>query len=123
MPVYRQPRALHFAPGTEVEKHFHDHDETWLVTRGSCRAYQVDRDGRREEFDLHAGDVWMIEAGVEHGCIPAAQGGVDIFPFPGTIPAGAHRPGHYSMEQERYLPTLRVEKTPLARYPEPAGHA
>ena len=97
-----------------MEKHFHDHDETWIIMGGACRAFMVDRDGRRDEFDLHAGDLWMIEAGVEHGCTPLGDG-VSIFPFPGTLPEGSHPPGHYYVEREGYLPTLRVVRTPLDR--------
>lgn len=116
MPLYKQPRPITFTPATPVEKHFHDHDETWLVMGGSARAFMVDREGKESEFLIEAGDVWMVEAGVEHGCEPLGEG-VLIFPFPGTIPEGSHRPGHYYMEREGYLPTLRVEKTPLGRYP------
>lgn len=115
MPVYRNPKPIHFTPKNPVEKHFHDHDETWIITAGRARALMVDRDGKREEFDLAAGDIWMVEAGVEHGCDPYEEG-VDIFPFPGTIPRGSHKPGHYYLEKEGYLPTLVVEKQPLDRY-------
>jgi hypothetical protein len=117
VPVYKKPEAFKFTPENPVEKHFHDHDETWIITRGKCNAYAIDREGKREDFVLEAGDIWMVETGVEHGCDPC-EGGVDIFPFPGTIPEGSHQPGHYYMEKERYMPTLRVEKTPIDRYPE-----
>ncbi len=119
MPVYKQPQAIHFTPENPVEKHFHDHDETWVVAGGRCKAFMIDHAGNHEEFVLEAGDIWMVEAGVEHGCEPA-EGGVDIFPFPGTIPEGSHAPGHYYMEQEQYMPTLTVTKTPLDRYKEGA---
>ncbi len=115
MPVYRQPKPIHFTPRTPVEKHFHDHDETWVITAGRCRAFLIDRDGAASEFDLEAGDIWMVEAGVEHGCTPD-EGGVGIFPFPGTLPVGSHAPGHYYMEREGYLPTLHVTKAPTDRY-------
>jgi len=122
MAIYKRPKPIHFPPDTPVEKHFHDHDETWIILGGRCRAFMIDRSGERSEFLLEAGDVWMIEAGVEHGCEPLDDG-VDIFPFPGTIPDGSHQPGHYDMERERYLPTLRLEKTPLDRYPVGADDA
>lgn len=121
MPVYKQPKPLIFSATQAVEKHFHDHDETWLVTAGRCTAFMVDRTGRKEEFELTAGDVWMVEAGVEHGCQPGPAG-VSIFPFPGTIPEGSHTPGHYYMEKENYLPTLRVARSPLTRYNTASGH-
>ncbi|MDP7447728.1 MAG: cupin domain-containing protein, partial [Candidatus Latescibacteria bacterium] len=98
-----------------VEKHFHDHDETWIVTRGKCTAFMVDLEGVESEFPLEAGDVWMVEAGVEHGCDPL-DGGVWIFPLNGSLPEGSHKPGHYYMEQENYLPRLTVEKVATDRY-------
>jgi len=64
---------------------------------------------------LNAGDIWMIEAGIEHGCDPIDPE-VLIFPFAGTIPEGSHAPGHYYMEKENYMPTLKVVKTPIERY-------
>jgi hypothetical protein len=82
---------------------------------GSARAFMVDRDGKRSEFTLEGGDIWMVEAGVEHGCDPIDDE-VLIFPFPGTIPEGSHKPGHYYMEKERYMPTLQVDKKPCDRY-------
>lgn len=116
MAIYRQWKPLKFTQQTPVEKHYHDYDETWVISRGRCRAYLIDHEGKREEFDLEAGDIWMVEAGVEHGCDPAEEG-VDIFPFAGTIPGGSHEPGrHYYMEQDHYIPRLVVEKTPTDRY-------
>lgn len=115
MPLYRSPKPIQFSPSQPVEKHFHDHDETWLIVSGSCRAFMIDRDGVSAQFELSAGDVWMVEAGVEHGCDPLGDG-VSIFPFPGTIPVGSHEPGHYYMEREGYMPTLHVVKVPIARY-------
>ncbi len=117
MPVYKKYQPFHFTKESPVEKHFHDHDETWVITKGSCKAYSIDRDGTRSDFILEAGDIWMVEAGVEHGCDPGEEG-VDIFPFPGTIPEGSHEPGHYYMEKERYMPTLKLAKEPIDRYPE-----
>lgn len=114
MPVFRQPRGHLFTPGNPVEMHFHDEDETWLVQEGRCRARQVDRDGKEEVFDLAAGDVWMVEAGVMHGCRPAPEG-CRIFPFFGSIPDGSHAPGHYYMHKEKYMPTLVVRKDPIQR--------
>ncbi|HPO10908.1 MAG TPA: hypothetical protein PLZ55_19675 [bacterium] len=118
MPVYKNPQPNHFTRENPVEKHFHDHDETWIIMGGKANAYRIDRDGTRSEFLLEKGDIWMVEAGIEHGCDPIGEEGVDIFPFPGTIPEGSHKPGHYYMEQEHYMPTLKVEKTPIDRYRE-----
>ncbi|MFC1582273.1 hypothetical protein ACFL4W_01920 [Planctomycetota bacterium] len=115
MVVYRKPKPYQFTPEKPVEKHFHDHDETWIIMGGKCTAYLIDRQGKEEEFELMAGDVWMVEAGVEHGCNPAPEG-VHIFPFPGTLPPGCHEMGHYYMEKEGYMPTLQLVKTPLDRY-------
>ena len=114
MPVYKNPKPYRHTEQNPVEKHFHDHDETWIIMGGRAKAFMVDRDGRHSEFVLEEGDVWMIEAGVEHGCQPIGE--VLIFPFPGTIPEGSHRPGHYYMEKEGYMPTLYVRKDPIDRY-------
>jgi len=116
MPVYKKPEAFHYSPDSPIDIHFHDYDETWIVTRGRCDAFMVDRDGARAEFPLEEGDVWMVEAGTQHGCKPLPPDGVDFIPVSGTIPVGSHEPGHYHMEEERYLPTLRLEKVPLDRY-------
>jgi len=122
MPVYRQPEPFHFTPENPVEKHFHDHDETWVVTKGKCTAFMIDLNGEYSEFPLEAGDIWMVETGVEHGCNPAEEG-VWIFPFPGTIPEGSHEPGHYYVDREHYLPSLKVVKTPTDRYLKEKGDA
>ncbi len=115
MPLFKQPKGFLFTKEHPVEKHFHDHDETWIIMDGRATAFMVDRDGRRVEFLIEKGDIWMVEAGVEHGCSPFDEG-VVIFPFSGTIPVGSHKPGHYYMEKEGYLPTLKVEKQPIDRY-------
>ncbi|GMV66745.1 MAG: hypothetical protein KJ050_03070 [Candidatus Omnitrophica bacterium] len=115
MPVFKKPQPGRFTVEHPVEKHFHDHDETWIMMGGRCRAYMIDREGNREEFILEEGDIWMIEAGIEHGCDPI-DGDCYIFPFAGTIPEGSHQPGHYYMEKEQYMPTLVCRKTPLDRY-------
>lgn len=118
MPVFRNPQPYHFTFANPVEKHFHDQDETWVIMEGKCKAFMVDRDGARSEFMLEAGDIWMVEAGVEHGCEAVDDAGVKIFPFMGSTAEGSHEPGHYYMEKERYMPTLYVKKTPVDRYAE-----
>lgn len=116
MPFFKQPQGFRFDATRPVEKHFHDHDETWIVMGGRGNAYMIDRDGERSDFVIEKGDIWMIEAGIEHGCDPIDEAGCTIFPFSGTIPVGSHSPGHYYMEKEKYMPTLKVEKTPIDRY-------
>ncbi|MBU7004981.1 MAG: hypothetical protein HXS50_05400, partial [Theionarchaea archaeon] len=86
---------------------------------GRAKAFMVDRSGEEKEFMLEDGDIWMVEAGVEHGCDPLDE--ILIFPVAGTIPDGSHPPGHYYMRKERYLPTLKVVKEPCNRYPEEEG--
>jgi hypothetical protein len=116
MAVYKKFEPIHFTPNNPVEKHFHDHDETWVITKGACKAFMVDLDGRYSEFRLEEGDIWMVEAGVEHGCEPLGEG-VWIFPFAGTIPVGSDKPvGHYYVEKEQYLPRLTLQKIPTDRY-------
>lgn len=114
MPVFRKPKPIRFTPERPVEMHFHDSDETWIMMGGRATAHMVARDGRKSDFVLEEGDIWMVEAGVEHGC-DAITDEVLIFPFMGTIPEGSHAPGHYYFEQEGYMPTLVVRKEPLSR--------
>ena len=80
MPVFKQPKPLKFTPDSPVEMHFHDSDETWIMMGGRGMAHMVDRDGKRMDFELEEGDIWMIEAGVDHGCDPITDE-VRIFPF------------------------------------------
>ena len=103
------------------EKHFHDHDETWLILKGEGTGYWIDPEGHREEFALTEGDVWMIPAGFEHGTDGFAASGKNSDDFTiavhdGTIPLGAHTKGHYYVEEEGYIPSLELVKTPTNRY-------
>lgn len=103
------------------EKHFHDHDETWIIVSGRGTGYWIRRDGLREEFLLEAGDVWMIPAGYEHGSDGFAETGRNsddfrISTFNGSLPEGSHKPGHYYVEQAGYIPHMQVVKTPTDRY-------
>ena len=104
-----------FTPERPIEKHFHDHDETWVILEGTARAHLVDREGAHHEFHLEPGDVWMIEVGCEHEATPTTPE-FRLTYVPGTIPPGAHPPGHYYLEQERYIPSLQLVKTPTTRY-------
>jgi 2-desacetyl-2-hydroxyethyl bacteriochlorophyllide A dehydrogenase len=103
------------------EKHFHDHDETWMIMKGKGTAYWIDPSGNREEFELEGGDVWMIPAGYEHGTDGFPDTGQNtedftISTFIGTMPPGSHKPGHYYVEEEGYIPSLELRKTPSRRY-------
>ena len=105
-----------------VEKHFHDCDETWLILAGRGTGYWIDHEGERQEFELEAGDVWMVPAGYEHGSdgFPDTGRNSDDFTIQvlmGTEPPGAQEPRHLYIEEERYLPTLQLVKTPIDRYP------
>ena len=114
MAVFKKPKPICFTPAKPVEMHFHDHDETWIMMGGKAQAHMVDRDGTRKDFELEEGDIWMVEAGVEHGCDPLTNE-VLIFPFSGSLPEGSHKPGHYYLEKEKYLPSLVLRKDPLRR--------
>jgi len=114
MPVYKKPQPFRFTRGNPVEMHFHDSDETWIMMGGKAMAHMVDREGNRSDFELEEGDIWMVEAGIEHGCDPITDE-VLIFPFMGTLPEGSHKPGHYYFEKENYMPTLVLRKDPLQR--------
>jgi len=115
MTFFTKPQPLRFMPESPVEMHFHDHDETWIMMGGKGIATMIDRDGKKTEFEVEDGDIWMVEAGVEHGVMPTTDE-LLIFPFAGTIPMGSHKPGHYYMDKERYMPVLCVVKTPLDEY-------
>ncbi len=116
MPVYRQKKPIHFTLERPVEMHFHDYDETWIIVGGKCMAHMVDRDGTKSDFELEAGDIWLVEPGVEHGCEVIGEEGCDIIPVPGSIPEGTKAAGHLYMDKEHYMPTLHVTKTPIDRY-------
>ncbi len=111
-----------------TEKHFHDHDETWLILSGQGRAYWIDHAGQRTDFDLGAGDVWMIPAGYEHGSdgLPGTGRNSDDFTLEviyGTQAPGSHEPGHYYMEREGYIPSLELRRSPTLRYAPPVAPA
>ena len=112
MAVYKKPEPLVFTPAKPVEMHFHDSDETWLMMGGKVLAHMVDRDGKSCDFELEEGDIWMVEAGVEHGCDVLTEE-VLLFPFLGTLAEGSHEVGHYYFAKEKYMPTLVVRKDPL----------
>ena len=106
------------------EKHFHDHDETWLVLRGRGTGYWIDRAGKREDVELEAGDVWMIPVGYEHGSDGFRDTGENSDDFTlavvnGTQAEGCHKPGHYYVEKEGYIPSFELVKTPTDRYGTP----
>ncbi len=98
------------------EKHFHDHDETWLILSGRGTGYWIDHAGERREFTLAAGDVWMVPAGFEHGSDGPNSGDFRISVLNGSLAPGAQAPGHYHVEQEGYLPQLELRRRPTRRY-------
>jgi 2-desacetyl-2-hydroxyethyl bacteriochlorophyllide A dehydrogenase len=106
------------------EKHFHDHDETWLILQGKGTGYSIDRSGKREEFELEAGDVWMVPVGYEHGSDGFKETGKNSDDFTiavlnGTEPEGSHKPGHYYVEKEGYIPSFKLKKSSTDRYSNP----
>jgi hypothetical protein len=112
------------APAPNAEKHFHDYDQTWIVLSGRGTAYWIDHSGKREDFVLEAGDVWMTPAGYEHGSDGFKETGKNsddytIVVFSGTEAPGAHKPGHYYIEKENYIASLELKKTPTDRYAKP----
>ena len=100
----------------ECEKHFHDHDETWIILKGKGIGFWINHTGNREEFELEAGDVWMIPAGYEHGSVDCNSDDFNIAAFNGTYAPGAHKPKHYYIEEEGYISTLQLAKIPTSRY-------
>lgn len=105
----------------QCEKHFHEHDESWLVLDGQAVGFWIDDQGRKELFQLEAGDAWMIPAGYEHGLEGPAGEGFTISVFNGTTPPTCHKPGHYYLEKENYIPSLQIVRTPTDRYTAPAA--
>lgn len=106
------------------EKHFHDHDETWVILQGKGTGFWIDHSGKRDEFALEAGDVWMIPPGYEHGSEGFKDTGKNseeftICVFNGTQPEGSHKPGHYYIEKEGYIPSFELKKLPTDRYTKP----
>lgn len=106
------------------EKHFHDHDEMWVILNGRGTGFWIDHDGKRGDFALEAGDVWMIPAGYEHGSEGFKDTGKNsedftICVFNGTQPEGSHKPGHYYIEKEGYIPSLELKKSQTNRYTKP----
>lgn len=115
-------------PLPDCEKHFHDTDETWVVLGGQGTGYWIDHEGRREDFDLEAGDVWMIPAGYEHGSDGIGESGKNstdftINVFIGTEPPDSQEFGHYYMEKEGYIPSFELRKEPTSRYADESGPA
>jgi len=100
----------------DCEKHFHDHDETWLILEGRGTSYWIDHDGNRKDFILEEGDVWMVPAGFEHGADGPNSEDFQISVFNGSQPPGSHDPGHYYMEQEVYVPSFKLVKESTSRY-------
>ncbi|MFC4776326.1 zinc-binding dehydrogenase [Paenibacillus sp. GCM10023252] len=115
MPLYEQKMINGFTL-PQCEKHFHDHDETWLIIGGQGTGYYIDHSGIRADFNLQAGDAWLIPAGYEHGSDGPNSADFIISVFNGTMPAGAHKPGHYYVEEEGYVPQLELRKVPSERY-------
>lgn len=123
MPLHKRMLQSGF-PLPVCEKHFHDHDETWAILKGRGTGYWIDPWGKREEFVLEEGDIWMIPAGYEHGTEGFKETGKNsddfkICAFNGTLPPGSHKPGHHYVEKEGYLPSLELRKTPTDRYTKP----
>ena len=82
------------------EKHFHDHDETWVILKGRGTGYWIDPGGRREEFQLEEGDAWMIPAGYEHGSEGFRDTGKNSASSRAASSAGLRSPTVTSSKQE-----------------------
>jgi hypothetical protein len=104
-------------PLPKCEKHFHDHDEIWLIQKGKGKGYWIDYYGQRVEFILEPGDVWLIPVGYEHGLSEDASPDFRIWAIIGTQPPNAQGEwGHYYMEKSGYIPSFELRKTQTGRY-------
>ena len=73
-------------PGAEVELHFHDCNEYWIIVEGQGRATS-----EGVNYDLGPGDMLLTRAGDEHS-LEVTQKMVAIY-FYGVMPEGG-RKGH-----------------------------
>jgi mannose-6-phosphate isomerase-like protein (cupin superfamily) len=71
---------------------------------GRGRSFSIDHADSREEFELEAGDVWLIPAGFEHGLVLSTGVDLELAVFIGTRVDGSHEPGHYYVEEQRDKP-------------------
>jgi mannose-6-phosphate isomerase-like protein (cupin superfamily) len=113
--IRKGEHVVTFTKEKPIEKHFHDHDEAWVILEGKAKAYMIDRDGNHREFELCEGDIWLIETGWEHGADPITSSFKLIY-IHGTMPVGAQKPAHYYMENEAYIPHLELKKVMTDRY-------
>lgn len=100
----------------DCEKHYHEHDEAWLILAGKGTGYWIDPQGKREEFVLEKGDVWMIPVGYEHGSEGPNSEDFKIAVVHGVFPETCHSLGHYYVEKDGYIPSFEIKRTPTDRY-------
>ena len=65
--------------------------------------------------------VVMMPAGYEHGSDGPNSADFTVSVVYGTRPPGSHEPGHHYMEEEGYIPSLQLVRTPTDRYKTPAN--
>jgi quercetin dioxygenase-like cupin family protein len=78
---------IHFEPDGEIELHFHDYHEYWIMLRGERPATTEGID-----HDLRPGDVVATKTGDDHAMPPAPQ--VIEAIAVSTASRGRGRPGH-----------------------------
>ena len=115
MPLIKKGQnVLTFTPSNPIERHFHNHDEAWIVLEGRATAKLTTKEGSTE-FVLEPGDVWMIEIGEEHEAVPIDEV-FKIMYIHGTTTEGVRAGEHLYKEKEKgkYEPSFRLVKAPIS---------
>jgi mannose-6-phosphate isomerase-like protein (cupin superfamily) len=72
----------------QLERHFHDADEYWVVFEGRARVMS-----EGEEYEIGPGDVLCTKMGDEHDILEVIEGPLRTFWFEDEL-RGRKRPGH-----------------------------
>ena len=72
----------------ELERHFHDADEYWLVWSGRARVLS-----EGQEYEIGPGDILVTQMGEEHDILEIIEGPLRTFWIEDEL-RGRKRPGH-----------------------------
>ncbi len=79
---------------SELELHFHDADEYWLVFGGRARVLS-----EGVEYEVGPGDILLTRAGVEHDLLEVIEAPLRCFWVEDKL-VGRKRPGHLHHPQD-----------------------